>query len=217
MKQKKRLWKLTGYILLALFICTGLAGQFRLMLLPQVTVAPLEAGTIIHQDIYSAVPGEAGSHIVSWQVDEQGYGYYGENQKASLIWTDQDGESRKEICKIADKVQNADGTWEFQLDITKLSGELPVDADVNVWMEAESEYDYILPLSALSMDADGYMIYVVETHQGIFADEQIVQGRPVTILDQDSAMAAVTPGWEDRVVTYTSKPLWSNMQVVIAE
>lgn len=217
MKQKKWLWKLTGYVLLVLVVCTGLARQFQQLLMPQVTAAPLAAGTITHEDVYPAVLGEAGSDMVSWQVDEQGYAYYGDNQKASLEWTNKDGESQQEVFKIADKKQNADGTWNFTMDIAKLSGKLQEDAAVSVWMELESEYDFTLPLSALSMNADGYTIYIIETHQGIFSDEQIVQERSVEVLDEDGVMAAVTPGWAEQVVTYTSKPLWSRMQVVIAE
>lgn len=215
MKQKKWLWKLTGYILLALVVCTGLARQFQRLLMPQVTAAPLEAGTITHEDAYPAVFGKAGSDMVSWQVDGQGYEYYGDNQKASLEWLDQDGERQREVFKIAGKEQNADGTWNFTMDIAKLSGKLQEDTDAAVWMELESEYDYTLPLSALSMDADGYLVFIIETHQGIFSDEQIVQGRPVDVVDTDGVMAAVTPGWADQVVTCTSKPLWSGMQVAV--
>ncbi len=217
MGQKKRLWKLTGYIFLALIVCTGLARQFQRMLLPQVTVAPLGAGTLTHQDVYTAILGEAGDGIVSWQVDERGYRYYGENQKANLVWTDNDGNERTEALKIAKKTRSKDGEWEFTMDAARLSENLPADTTISVWMESKIAYGHTLPLAALSMDADGYVIYTVETHQGVFSDVQTVHHWPVDVIDQDNVMAAVSSGQTDQVVTYTSKPLWDNMQVVIAE
>lgn len=217
MERKKRLWKLTGYILLALIVCTGLARQFQRMLLPQVAAVPLQAGTITHADAYPAVFGEAGAGLVSWQMDEDGYARYGENQKASLAWTDKDGESRTEVLKIAWQTQNPDGTWNFAMDAGKLSEELLENADISVWMERSAEYAYTVPLSAVSMNADGYVVYMIETHQGVFSDEQIVQGMPVEVLDQDGTLAAVSAGWADYVVAYTSKPLQDRMQVVTAE
>lgn len=217
MNQKKRLWKLTGYILLALLVCTELAGQIQRMLLPQVAAAPLGAGTITHSDAYPAVFGEAGTGLVSWQVDEQGYEYYGENRKASLAWTDKNGAERTEVLKIAWQTQNVDGTWRFAMDAAKLSEELSEGADISVWMEKGTAYPYTVPLSALSMAADGYVVYIIETRQGVFNDEQIVQSRPVEVLDKDNTTAAVSAGWADKVVAYTSKPLWDRMQVVVVE
>ncbi len=63
---------------------------------------PLGAGTLTHQDVYKAELEEDGDGAVSWQVDEQGYQYYGENQKASLVWTDNVGNQQTDVLKIVE-------------------------------------------------------------------------------------------------------------------
>lgn len=217
MEQKKRLWKLTGYVLLILAVCTGLAKQFRQMQMPQVTVAPIASGTILHEDVYPAVPDAAGDGTVRWQLDEQGYAHYGENRKAALMWTDADGGEQTEVFGIADKIQNPDGIWEFTMNIPELSARLLPDTQIQVRMEAGKEYEYTVPLSALSMDAYGYKVYTIETHQGIFSDEQRVQSWYVEVTDQDSVSAAVSSGRSEQVVAYTSKPLQNRMQVTVVQ
>lgn len=218
---KVRLWKLTGYLLLALAVCTGMARQFQQMQMPQVTAAQVAAGTILHEASYPAVLNAKEDASVHWQLDAPGYAQYGESRKASLAWMGVDGKEHTEVFRIADKVQHTDGTWDFSIDISGLSGktlqEVLQDKDACVKMETEKTYSYTLPLSALSMDGYGYLIYTIETHQGIFSDIQTVQSWYVEVLDQDSVTAAVSSGGQGKAVIYASKPLQNKMQVVITK
>ncbi|MDE7311890.1 MAG: hypothetical protein K2N87_09820 [Eubacterium sp.] len=212
---KIRLWKLTGYLLLALAVCTGMARQFQQIQMPQVTAAEVAAGTISHEASYPAVLNGEEDASVHWQLDAPGYAQYGENRKASLIWTGIDGKEHTEVFNITDKVQNADGTWDFSMDIPGVSGKVLQDQDACVKMETAKTYSHTLPLSALSMDGYGYLVYTIETHQGIFSDIQTVQSWYVEVLDQDSVTAAVSSVMQGKVVIYASKPLQNKMQVVI--
>lgn len=216
MNKKRRLRKLTGCVFLALLLCTALARQFEMLLLPQVLTAALGAGTVMHQDTY---PATADGFKVSWMIDAAEYEYYKDTRKAGLTWTCADGREREELFKITRKKENTDGTWTFMLNAKKISKE-GVDGlygTLSVCMENEVSYPYTLPLSALSMDTDGYMAFAVQTKQGLFSDVQTVTRIPLRVVDQDSNTAAVSSGWAQRVVTYTSRPLAEGMRVVTAD
>lgn len=216
MKKKRRLRKLTGCVFVILILCTALARQFKALLLPQVMTAALEPGKVIHRDSYPAV---ADGWTVSWVVDSQGYGYYADVTKAELSWMDADGQKQTDILRITDKQKKRDGTWTFFLDAEKISAEAGsgMSGTLQVSMQSEISYPYTLPVSALSKDGDGYMVFAVQTKQGLFSDEQTVWRVPQTVLDQDSYTAAVSSGWAGRVAVYTSRPLADDMRVVVVE
>lgn len=216
MPGRKRLQKFTGCVFLFLIICTALARQFQMLLLPQVMTVVPKPGTVLHKDVYPAI---AQGWKVSWMVDREGYEYYADSSRAVLRFTGADGGIRSERFKIKDKQENGDGTWTFLLNAKKLAqkGENGLFGALSVCMENEISYEYTLPLSALSMGKDGYMVFAVKTRQGLFSDEQTVVCVPQRVLDQDQDTAAVSAGWTERIVAYTSRPLAEGMRVVIAK
>lgn len=216
MKKKRRLRKLTGCVFLVFLLCTALARQFEMLLLPKVLTAAIGAGTVTHQSTY---PATAEGFKVSWIIDKAEYEYYKDTRKAGLTWICADGREREELFKITHKKENTDGTWTFMLNAKKISkeGVGGLFGTLSVCLENEVSYPYTLPLSALSMDADGYMVFAVQTKQGLFSDVQTVTKIPLRVLDQDSHTAAVSSGWAERVVTYTSRPLAEGMRVVTAD
>lgn len=216
MEKKKWLKKLSFRILLVLILCTCLSMQIQKMLLPQVMTVPIEPGTVYHMKEYPAI---AQGWTVSWTLDAAGYEYYGENPKAALNWMAPDGQRQTKMCRIKKKKENGDGSWTFTLHAKKAAGGEGngLFGTISVTMENRISYPYTIPLSALSQNEDGAMVFVVRTTQGIFSDEQTVMDMPVKVLDRDEFTAAVTMKPKDRIVSYTSQPLAGRMRVIIAE
>ena len=216
---KKRVRRLTCAVFLALAVCTGASRQIQQMLLPKVSVAPVEKGSVTHGGDYPAAWADEAAGIVSWQVEGDAYAYFTDVSDINFCWSDAEGEGQTRVFPILERRQGPDGSWTCAADVSELAAEAgALDlSGAYVSMKKTTDYDYTVPVSALSRRGDSYVVYTIETTQGVFSDEQTAQEWPVTVLDRDGVRAAVSTGRYGEVVTYASKPLASRMRVAVTQ
>ncbi|MCF0131478.1 MAG: HlyD family efflux transporter periplasmic adaptor subunit [Pseudobutyrivibrio sp.] len=81
-----------------------------------------------------------------------------------------------------------------------------------------SNYDYIVPTSAIREDSNGKFIYVVESKSTPLGNRYYARRCDIEIITEDDSRTAITGPSEDAyVITTTSKPIEANQQVRLAD
>lgn len=105
------------------------------------------------------------------------------------------------------------GEVELQKD-KKINLEIGQKLDVLI-QKSSQPYLMLLPNSSVTREAGNTCVYVVKTKNGILGEENYVQKVDITVEESDDFYSAISGGitGDDRVVSFSSKPLYDKIQV----
>lgn len=109
-----------------------------------------------------------------------------------------------------------DGVYEYTADITDNSDKLQTGQKVGVSISKTSQpYKIIVPNSSLTTYNGKFCVFVLKEKNGIMGKEYYAQKAEVTVLETGDFNSAISGDIlsEDKIVTFSSKPLSDNMQV----
>jgi HlyD family secretion protein len=127
--------------------------------------------------------------------------------RASLSWKGKVGEK---------EFSSRDGMYLYKAEIPADGDKLVEGMGVEVRASrSRGEYSVIVPRSALSKYQNRDCVFILKQRQGALGEENYVEAVTVSIVDTDDLNAAVNGDLrpQDKVVTLSSKPLSSGMQV----
>ncbi len=110
------------------------------------------------------------------------------------------------------------GVTVFEARLGSFEQEIPLHSVPVITCSKTVAVGTVVPLSALTdMGGGNYLLYVVDTSQGIFGEEHVVKEIGVQKLGDDNVKAVIVGEVEEnaKVATYASKPLKDGMAVAI--
>ena len=114
-------------------------------------------------------------------------------------------------CSIAETTLMESGEWTFVLIPEEIPEGVTAGQSVQVTLSSSSvTYNTVIPASAVISQPDGsYIVFVAETRAGLFGQELVATGIPVTIERTNGLSTAVTGNlyFPQQVVTSTTSPL----------
>lgn len=180
----------------------------------------IEKGAITNggQQLFDIIKKEAGTYI-KWTLDSKSAGEI--DKRADITFSTTEPEKLEFSGTIKNKKYLVDeGLYEYTAEIKQdkentVSMEIGQKVDVLI-KKSSKPHPMLVPNSSVTKEAGKSCIYVVKTKDGILGEENYVQKEEVTVEETDDFYSAITGGGvteEDKIVSFSSKPLSDKIQV----
>lgn len=179
------------------------------------SVSVMQGKSVFEGDEMFSIAKENGKVMVTWKLGSSKASAVNRGDTVNVKVTEP--EEAFIDAKVTDKsFLSQEGLYEFTAELdTELDLQYGQQATV-VMGQSGTEFDSIVPTSAVIQDTTGTYVYTVETSSGALGEEEHVKKLFVTILDQDDFNTAVK-GLEEKegisIVSYSTKFLYDGVQV----
>lgn len=147
---------------------------------------------------------------VELTVGEDSLKYLSQRNEVIVTGLGDDGEleERKDF-KIASISPRTDMAKTYSVLIRMPEDAYVLGATVRVKVIAgETQYSNCVPVSAIYEEEQGkYYMYIVEMASTMFGETEVAKKVPVTVLDKNNEYAAIAEGYENEIITQTSRDL----------
>lgn len=162
---------------------------------------------------------------VKWSIPYQTGSEFGSDSVVSLALPKPKTGGKNKFSSKSTSVKTAVNTKEFDEETNSLiftalfESEEPIEdgVSVNVKIQKASEqYDKIVPSSCLKEINGEYVVYVVDTRQGLFSKESYVREVKVDLLEKNSIQAAISSNdiySSTDIVHFATKSIYDNSVV----
>lgn len=147
---------------------------------------------------------------VELTVGEDSLKYLSQRNEVIVTGLGDDGEleERKDF-KIASISPRTDMAKTYSVLIRMPEDAYVLGATVRVKVIAgETQYSNCVPVSAIYEEEQGkYYMYIVEMASTMFGETEVAKKVPVTVLDKNNEYATIAEGYENEIITQTSRDL----------
>lgn len=179
----------------------------------------VEKGSVTNngQQMFEIIKNEADIYI-KWTLSSNAADAV--DKKSSIRFSTAEPEKLELSGTIKDtKYLPSEGLYEYigEVELDKYKNiNLEIGQKLDVLIQKSSQpYQMLVPNSSVTKEAGNTCVYVVKTKNGILGEENYVQKVEVTVDESDDFYSAISGGitGDDRVVSFSSKPLYDKIQV----
>lgn len=167
------------------------------------------------QTLFEIIKSEAGTYI-KWTLDSKSAGEV--DKRATVMFSIAEPEKLELNGAIKEKKYLLnEGTYQYIAEVKKEGLNLQIGQKVDVLVKKSSTpYPMLVPNGSVTKEGGKSCVYVLKTKDGIMGEENYVQKVEVTVDESDDFNSALSGGGiteEDKIVTFSSKPLSDKIQV----
>ncbi len=177
----------------------------------------IEKGLVANsgQTLFEIIKSEAGTYI-KWTLDSKSAGEV--DKRATVMFSIAEPEKLELNGAIKEKKYLLnEGTYQYIAEVKKEGLNLEIGQKVDVLVKKSSTpYPMLVPNSSVTKEGGKACVYVLKTKDGIMGEENYVQKVEVTVDEADDFNSALSGGGiteDDKIVTFSSKPLSDKIQV----
>ncbi|QNU67343.1 biotin/lipoyl-binding protein [Ruminiclostridium herbifermentans] len=177
----------------------------------------IEKGSVANsgQTLFEIIKRETDTYI-KWTLDSKRAGEV--DKRAEVMFSIAEPEKLEFSGAIKEKKYLLnEGTYQYLAEVKKEGLNLEIGQKVDVLVKKSSTpYPKLVPNSSITKEIGKSCVYVMKTKNGIMGEERYVQKVEVTVDESDNFYSAISGGGlteDDKVVTFSSKPLSDKIQV----
>lgn len=179
----------------------------------------VENGSVANsgQQLFEIIKNEAGINI-KWTLDSKSASEA--DKKTEVKFTAEVPEKLELNGTVKDKKYLVnEGVYEYTAEIKQENENINMEVGqrVDVLIQKSSTpYPMLVPNSSVTKEGGKSCIYVLKTKDGIMGEENYVEKAEVTVEEADDFYSAISGAGitdKDKIVTFSSKPLYDKIQV----